>query len=115
MRTRARLHLACLLAGISPVAFAAGPAADSAHPAASTGIQAPKQAEQGDMGTVTAVGKNLQKLQVGKFDPPAAFNLEDIQNFPEDRLQPVLNNPLTFDEGRDFSSLMDFQDEQLYH
>jgi len=54
-------------------------------------------------------------LQVGKFDPPAAFNLEDIQNFPEERLQPVLNNPVNFDEGRDFSTMMDFQDEQLYH
>jgi hypothetical protein len=62
---------------------------------------------------VTGVSK--EKLEVGKFDPPAAFNLEDIQNFPEDRLLPVLNNPLTFEEGRDFTTLMDFQEEQVFH
>lgn len=87
---------------------------DVAHTAA-PGIQAPKQVAQGDLGDQTIHGKNLQKLEVGKFDPPAAFNLEDIQNFPEERLQPVLNNPVNFDEGRDFSTMMDFQDEQLYH
>ena len=38
-------------------------------------------------------GKNREKLVIGKLDPPAAFNLEDIQNFPEDRLQPLLNAP----------------------
>jgi hypothetical protein len=89
----------------------AGQVAHSAAP----GISAPKQAEKGEVGTETIVGKNLQKMQVGKFDPPAAFNLEDIQNFPEERLQPVLNNPINFEEGRDFSIMMSFQDEQLYH
>src|SRR5262249_20779299 len=48
-------------------------------------------------------------------DPPAAFNLEDIQNFPEERLQPVLNNPVTFEEGRDFSNMMESGDENLVH
>ncbi len=54
-------------------------------------------------------------MVVGKLDPPAAFNLEDIQNFPEDRLHPVLNNPVTFEEGRDFSNMMDSQDEKIIH
>src|SRR5579872_4444276 len=94
---------------------APGDAAGGVAHAAAPGIQAPKQAEKGEVGTETITGKNLQKLQVGMFDPPAAFNLEDIQNFPEERLQPVLNNPIYFEEGRDFSTMMDFQDEQLYH
>ncbi len=91
-----------------------GAAGDVKHTSAPN-ISAPKQAKDGDVGTETITGKNLQKLQVGKFDPPAAFNLEDIQNFPEDRLQPVLNNPVNFEEGKDFSTMMDFQEEQLYH
>jgi hypothetical protein len=73
-----------------------------------------KQIKEGEL-TAEIRSESKMKLPVGKFDPPAAFNLEDIQNFPEDRLHPVLNNPLTFDEGRDFSTMMDFQDEQLYH
>jgi hypothetical protein len=78
---------------------------------------APKAAAktQGELGDVNIVGQSKEKLTIGKFDPPAAFNLEDIQNFPEDRLQPVLNNPLVFEEGRDFSTMMDFQEEQLVH
>lgn len=79
------------------------------------GVQAPKPASQGEVGDVTIKGERKEKLPIGKLDPPAAFNLEDIQNFPEERLQPVLNNPLVFEEGRDFSSMIDFQDEQLYH
>jgi hypothetical protein len=63
----------------------------------------------------TIKGQRKEKLTVGKFDPPAAFNLEDIQNFPEERLQPILNLPVTFEEGRDFSALMDFHEEELVH
>ena len=69
----------------------------------------------GSQEEVNVKGQYKDKLEVGKFDPPAAFNLEDIQNFPEDRLFPVLNNPLIFEEGRDFTTLMDFQEEQLFH
>ena len=103
--------------------FAAGFAqadtpADTAKPATApapgaTGANV-KQAKDGEM-EANIVGSRKEKLTVGKFDPPAAFNLEDIQNFPEDRLQPVLNNSLIFEEGRDFSTMMDFQDEQLFH
>jgi hypothetical protein len=73
-----------------------------------------KQAGQGEM-TATVTGTNKEKLVIGKLDPPAAFNLEDIQNFPEDRLQPLLNAPVTFKEGRDFSKLMDFKEDQPVH
>jgi len=73
-----------------------------------------KQGKEGEF-DVSVHGERKDKLTVGKIDPPAAFNLEDIQNFPEDRLHPVLNNPITFEEGRDFSSMMDSQDEQIYH
>jgi hypothetical protein len=102
---------------------AAAPAADKkpTTPTAPT-AQAAKPATPatpgkgaGELGEYDIKGQRKDRLPVGKFDPPAAFNLEDIQNFPEDRLQPVLNNPLTFNEGRDFSVMMDFQDEQLYH
>src|SRR5205085_6398626 len=73
-----------------------------------------KQSGQGEM-DVNITGKNREKLVVGKLDPPAAFNLEDIQNFPEDRLQPLLNAPVTFNEGRDFSTMMDFKEDQPVH
>src|SRR5258708_11887304 len=89
----------------------------SAHPAAPTAAAASptvKQSGQGEM-DVNITGKNREKLVVGKLDPPAAFNLEDIQNFPEDRLQPLLNSPVTFNEGRDFSSMMDFKEDQPIH
>ena len=69
----------------------------------------------GEIGAYTSTGTFTGKLVVGKIDPPAAFNLEDIQNFPEERLQPVLNNPINFEEGRDFSSIMNFQDERMMH
>jgi hypothetical protein len=78
--------------------------------AAATGTQS-KEAEM----NVTIQGQSQQKLTVNKFDPPAAFALEDIQNFPEERLQPVLNNPITFEEGKDFSVMMDFQEDQFVH
>ncbi len=87
---------------------------EPAHAPAPIVEKAGKQTKEGEM-DVTIKGQAREKLQVGKLDPPAAFNLEDIQNFPEERLQPVLNNPLTFEEGRDFSVLMDFQDEQPMH
>ena len=87
------------------------PAATSA---AGTANGAVKRAGQGEM-TATVVGSNKEKLVIGKLDPPAAFNLEDIQNFPEDRLQPLLNSPVTFKEGRDFSKLMDFKEDQPVH
>jgi hypothetical protein len=69
----------------------------------------------GEIGQYTSTGTFKGKLPVGKIDPPAAFNLEDIQNSPEERLHPVLNNPVNFEEGRDFSDLLNFQDEQLVH
>jgi len=69
----------------------------------------------GEVGSYTSTGTYKGKLPIGKIDPPAAFNLEDIQNFPEDRLHPVLNNPVNFEEGRDFSELMNFQDEIMVH
>jgi len=88
-----------------------------AHTAAPTseGGTAPVQKDSGNDMKVDIKGKLKQQVQVGKTDPPAAFNLEDIQNFPEERLQPVLNSPLNFEEGRDFSSMMDFHEDQLVH
>src|SRR5262245_38078662 len=67
-------------------------------PPATTTPAPPKTPGQGEVGDVTIKGERKQNLQIGKLDPPAAFNLEDIQNFPEERLQPVLNNPLVFEE-----------------
>jgi hypothetical protein len=71
-------------------------------------------AKEGEF-SADVVGTRKDKMAVGKIDPPAAFNLEDIQNFPEERLTPVLNNPITFEEGRDFSTMMESQDEKLIH
>src|SRR4029077_12754549 len=82
--------------------------APAPSPTAAVPAAKPKQGEM----DVNITGKNREKMVVGKVDPPAAFNLEDIQNFPEDRLQPLLNSPVTFNEGRDFSTLMDFKEEQ---
>jgi len=82
-------------------------------PAAATNSASMKQ--DGEIETITTTGTYRGRLAIGKIDPPAAFNLEDIQNFPEERLHPVLNNPVNFEEGRDFSSMMDFQDEQMIH
>ena len=73
-----------------------------------------KQAKEGEL-DVSIQGTRKDKMAIGKMDPPAAFNLEDIQNFPEERLYPVLNNPITFEEGRDFSNMMDSQDENIIH
>jgi hypothetical protein len=73
-----------------------------------------KSAKEGELEEVSK-GINKQKMSVGKIDPPAAFNLEDIQNFPEERLMPVLNNPVTFEEGRDFPNMMESQDEKIIH
>src|SRR5205823_356855 len=92
-------------------AGAAKPATAAAPTAKGAGV---KQLKEGEM-EANIIGSRKEKLTVGKFDPPAAFNLEDIQNFPEDRLQPVLNSPVTFNEGRDFSSMMDFKDDQPVH
>ncbi len=94
---------------------AKAPAKDAAHAPAPSGIDAAKNAKQGELEDITIKGLRKDKMAIGKFDPPAAFNLEDIQNFPEDRLQPVLNNPIYFEEGRDFSSMMDFQEDRLIH
>jgi hypothetical protein len=74
-----------------------------------------KGKSEGEIDDIRIKGSYKGQLQVGKIDPPAAFNLEDIQNFPEERLHPVLNNPVNFEEGRDFTALMDFQDEKLVH
>src|SRR5258706_1525032 len=90
---------------------------DSAHapaPSASAPAKQVKDDKEGEL-SATIQGTRKDKMIVGKLDPPAAFNLEDIQNFPEDRLHPVLNNPITFEEGRDFSNMMDSQDENLVH
>jgi hypothetical protein len=85
-------------------------AAPSAKPSGNTA----KQMKDGEL-DVSITGQRKDKMTVGKLDPPAAFNLEDIQNFPEDRLHPVLNNPIAFEEGRDFSNMMDSQDENIIH
>ncbi len=73
-----------------------------------------KQVKEGEL-NVSITGELKDKMTIGKIDPPAAFNLEDIQNFPQERLQPVLNNPITFEEGRDFSSMMDSLDDKVVH
>lgn len=91
-------------AGSEPVGHAPAPSVDKTT----------KPTKEGEM-DVTIKGQSREKMTVGKFDPPAAFNLEDIQNFPEERLMPVLNNPISFEEGRDFSALMDFRDDQPVH
>ncbi len=88
-------------------------ATDAGHASAPTVDKSMPQ-KQGEM-SVDIKGKSREKMVVGKFDPPAAFNLEDIQNFPEDRLLPVLNNPVTFEEGRDFSNMMDFHEDRPVH
>src|SRR4029077_9462350 len=85
--------------------------APAPSPTAAVPAAKPKQGEM----DVNITGKNREKMVVGKVDPPAAFNLEDIQNFPEDRLQPLLNSPVTFNEGRDFSAMMDFKEDQPVH
>jgi hypothetical protein len=95
------------------------PAAPKATTAAATSPTAPpagsvKQIKEGEL-DVSIRGERKDKMVVGKIDPPAAFNLEDIQNFPEDRLHPVLNNPIVFDEARDFSSMMDSLDDKIVH
>ncbi len=90
---------------------AAGTVAAVPAPAPTTEV---KKSGEGEM-TATVTGTNKEKLVVGKMDPPAAFNLEDIQNFPEDRLQPLLNSPVSFREGRDFSRMMDFKEDQPVH
>src|SRR5882762_9132756 len=103
--------------GIVPPASADTPQGNIPHgaaPSATVPANTVKQGKEGEM-DVSITGKNKEKLVVGKLDPPAAFNLEDIQNFPEDRLQPILNVPITFNEGRDFSSMMDFKDDQPMH
>jgi hypothetical protein len=100
----------------------AKPAATTAVPAPVTATDHPspaaapavKKNSEGEM-TADVKGQNREKLVISKLDPPAAFNLEDIQNFPEDRLQPLLNSPVTFNEGRDFSNLMDFKEDQPIH
>jgi hypothetical protein len=107
-----------LIGGVSSsyadVTGAQGGIQHGAAPSATPQAAAVKQGKEGEM-DVNIKGVNREKLVVGKLDPPAAFNLEDIQNFPEDRLQPILNVPITFNEGRDFSSMMDFKDDQPVH
>src|SRR5438477_11516945 len=100
----------------SPAVAAPAQAGGVEHAAApqATPKPAAKAGKEGEMEEVIK-GKNREKLVIGKLDPPAAFNLEDIQNFPEDRLQPLLNAPVTFNEGRDFSTLMDFKEDQPFH
>ncbi len=100
---------------VPPASTPAGDAQKAAAPAPAANTSgAVKQSGQGEM-DVKIVGTSKEKLVVGKLDPPAAFNLEDIQNFPEDRLQPLLNSPVGFNEGRDFSNMMDFRNDQPIH
>jgi hypothetical protein len=113
--------IGCLLSAICYGPLGAAPTdsgtTGAAHaPAPSAKAPAPglKQAKEGEL-TEEIKGVRKDKMTVGKIDPPAAFNLEDIQNFPEDRLHPVLSNPITFEEGRDFSNMMDAQDEKIVH
>jgi hypothetical protein len=93
--------------------------ADTADPSAIHGANPATPSanlkSDGEIGAYTSTGTFRGKLPVGKIDPPAAFNLEDIQNFPEERLHPVLNNPVNFEEGRDFADLLNFQEEQMIH
>ncbi len=93
---------------------ASGQAPMGSTSAPSTPVKSETKSE-GELENVDVTGTFKGKLKVGKFDPPAAFNLEDIQNFPEDRLQPVLSNAVTFDESRDFAGMMEKIDDQLYH
>jgi len=86
----------------------------TAAPSANAPAPAIKSEKDGEL-SAESKGVNKQKMTISKLDPPAAFNLEDIQNFPEDRLLPVLNNPVTFEEGRDFSNMMDSQDDKMIH
>lgn len=118
-----RLGIVVLSASVAcPSGWAAKPAAAKPAPAKKAAAPAPapaatptvKQVKEGEL-DVSIQGQRKDKMTVGKIDPPAAFNLEDIQNFPEDRLHPVLNNPITFDEGRDFSSMMDSLDDKVAH
>jgi hypothetical protein len=90
---------------------------DAAHapaPSANPAAAQVKPAKDGEL-SAEIVGTRKNNMIIGKIDPPAAFNLEDIQNFPEERLYPVLNNPITFEEGRDFSNMMESQDEKIIH
>jgi hypothetical protein len=106
--------LAVLAAGLALLSVAhAAPDTPGLRQASPTPTPAMKN--EGEIGQYTSTGTYKGKLTIGKIDPPAAFNLEDIQNFPEERLHPVLNNPVNFQEGRDFSSLMDFQDDKVIH
>ena len=116
MRWAVRISsLAVLAAGLAlPTIVHAAPD-DAALRQASPATPSPSLKNEGEIGQYTSTGTYKGKLTVGKIDPPAAFNLEDIQNFPEERLHPVLNNPVNFEEGRDFSALMDFQDDKLIH
>ena len=107
------LFVICALVGTARLGWADTPAGNAGHAAAPT-VNKSMPEKQGEM-SVDIKGKSREKMEVGKFDPPAAFNLEDIQNFPEDRLLPVLNNPVTFEEGRDFSALMDFHEDKPMH
>ena len=105
------------LAGLAfgtPRAYADLDVGHTAAPSATPAAASAKPGQDNEFKT-DVVGSNKQKMAVGKIDPPAAFNLEDIQNFPEERLTPVLNNPVTFEEGRDFSNMLESQDEQLIH
>jgi len=102
----------CFLTGVGSL-LADMDTGHTAAPSASAPAAAP--AKSSNEFEATTKGENKQKMAIGKEDPPAAFNLEDIQNFPEERLHPVLNNPITFEEGKDFSTLMDSLDERLIH
>jgi len=104
-----RLLLIALLFLGTVASLTAAPVPTSAAAAAAGSNMKP----DGEVGSYTSTGTYRGRLSVGKIDPPAAFNLEDIQNFPEERLHPVLNNPVNFEEGRDFSSMMDFKEEHM--
>lgn len=117
MNTHYRIWLAALAAGLLSLELQAAPAAEPKSPPSSAspapGAKAGKT--EGEIEEIKVEGVSKDTLQVSKLDPPAAFNLEDIQNFPEERLQPVLHNPVNFEEGRDFSSMMDFGEDKMVH
>jgi hypothetical protein len=111
------MKLAMTICGVSVLSgflFAADPGTGHTPPSATPTTAPVTPPKDGEL-SADIKGTRKNNLAIGKVDPPAAFNLEDIQNFPEERLNPVLNNPITFEEGRDFSNMMDSRDENIIH
>src|SRR5258708_27917317 len=65
----------------APQSAAAQPEAGAHAPAPAANVpSSSKQVKDGEI-TEEIKGTRKDKMTVGKLDPPAAFNLEDIQNF----------------------------------